>query len=94
MTHPVVQVVKHIMAPAQWGWDLRIWLPFWSLFLVLEMLGVWRKVPFTKIAVPWTSFSRFIWESEARWPFLVLISIFACAILGVHFAARWPGNHG
>lgn len=73
------------MSPNEWDWDLIIW-PLWlGAFVVLELLGIFRKVP-------WTSLSRFAWKLESFNPILPFVFLLGLAALLVHIVSGWPGH--
>ena len=75
------------LTPSEWDWDLIIW-PLWlGTFLVLELLGIFRKVP-------WTSLSRFAWKLDSlHWsvPWIFLVGL---SLLLVHIVTGFPQYKG
>jgi hypothetical protein len=58
-------------------WNLTVWGGWLALFCVLELLGVFSRAP-------WTSFSRAVWDAQARWEFLTIPVVAILAILASH----------
>ena len=79
-------MMPHI-SPSEWDWDLIVW-PLWiGAFLVLELLGIFRKVP-------WTSLSRFAWKLESLSPVLPYLFMVGLALLLVHIVTGFPQYRG
>jgi hypothetical protein len=64
-------------------WNLLVWAVYWlGSFCVLEGLAVFgRRVG---VAVPWTTFSRAVWDAQASWEFLTVPVVAILAILASH----------
>lgn len=60
-----------------------VWLGWFGLFVVLELLGYWR-------VTPWVTLSEFVWDIEAQFGIARYIMLFGLAVLLVHLVARWP----
>lgn len=60
-----------------------VWLAWFASFVVLEVLGLWDRVP-------WFTLSQFVWGAEDQWGIFRWIVLFGLAILLVHLVARWP----
>lgn len=65
------------------AWSLGIWGGWMALFLVLELLGLFR-------AVPWVTLSETVWTIERFQKVLALVVAGGLFALILHFAFRWP----
>jgi hypothetical protein len=59
-----------------------VWMSWLGLFCVLEGLAVWWA------GCPWDTFSRTIWNAQARWDFLTVPIVAILAILASHLIRR------
>jgi hypothetical protein len=73
------------MNPREWDWDRIVWSLWIVQFIVLELLGVFHKVP-------WGSLSRFSWKLESLSPVLPYVFLIGLAVLLVHIVTGFPGH--
>jgi len=60
-----------------------VWGSWLLLFLVLELLGYFR-------AVPWVTLSETVWDLEFKYRFLALLVAGGLFVLTLHLAFKWP----
>lgn len=67
------------MSREHYGWV--IWVGWLALFCGLESAAVWLRAP-------WPTFSRTVWDAQARWDFLTVPVVAILAILASHLVRR------
>lgn len=60
-----------------------VWGSWLLLFLVLELLGLYR-------VFPWVTLSETVWDLEAKYRILACLIAGGLFVLTLHLAFRWP----
>jgi hypothetical protein len=67
----------------RYEWGLIVWGAWLALFLALELMALFR-------IVPWPTLSRTAWDTEDAWAPIQFVILIGLAVLLVHIVAGGP----